>query len=227
MREFVLDTELPVMPMGFDVPLIESGATHLLAVQPQRPFRVIGIFIPRSIAVHFDISDFRIGMTSYFVSSCPISAELYAWSCGHEDCEGHERNVDGELVEKDPAQALKLMEKCIEKHPDQPRIVRKLQCDTAMPGIMIMLQVINKSIVARRFQGVFLGNVPEPEIRFQSRSGKRFAGNSSGPVIVGARRAESYEGPGIRVEDIEGATFRYPFIVSPSPGTRFGRGGDE
>ena len=161
MNEFVLDTELPVMAMGLPTMDVGPCSTVILTVQPQLPFKTTSIFIPRSIAIHFDIADFRVGKDSLFISSAPISAELFAWSCGHEDCEGREVDANGVLVETNPERALNVMKSCVEKYPDQPRIVRKLRCHVALPGIIITLMIINKNSSAQRFQAALLGNIPD------------------------------------------------------------------
>jgi hypothetical protein len=158
MKEFVLDTELPTDVMGIEQPMnIAPNSVVAIQTMPQVPVRPFALFIPREICSGLLIQDVRIGMDSYLLSSGPIPAELFAWACVHDDCNG--RNVinqDGTLPTQE--EHLALMKACIEKHPNQPRVIHRWNLGTALPGMIISTTIQNRSLALVSFQAAWLVN---------------------------------------------------------------------
>jgi hypothetical protein len=139
-RELVIDTELPETVLGFDRTDVDPGETFIINARTQMLVRPFALFIPHRVSEHFIINDLRIGTNSHFPSAAPWPADLFAWSCGHEDCELH------------PA----MMQACVGARRGEPRLLRNLSCEDILPGVFCMINITNVTREVQPFHACLL-----------------------------------------------------------------------
>jgi hypothetical protein len=146
-REIVLDTDLAENVIGIPDTLIAPNATFIIQLNPQVPIRPRSLFIPPRLCPPLLINDFRIGRDSQLASSAPIPAELFAYTCGHTDCEEH----------------LAIMEACIKGTPPDKRhqLLRHWKLEVVVPGIIITISVANTTPEPALMRGAIIGVVVE------------------------------------------------------------------
>jgi hypothetical protein len=129
--------------LGFERVIIGPHERAIVRAQPLMPFRGKSLFVPASMARHFCIMTLRVGMTEcVFVNSARDGApgEYFSWVCGHQDCE----------------ESDKMMAECVKKNPELHR-GRELRFDTAVPGILVSIEVLNVSDKPQAFHAVIDG----------------------------------------------------------------------
>lgn len=129
-------------------------------VMPQRPFRAESLFVPFRMARHFCVTRVHVGVIMCVIESLSndagVPAEFFAWSCGHDQCEGTELDADGNPVDTDPRHAAAFMAACVKNNPELHR-GQKLAFVDAMPGIQIQIEALNLSDKPQPFHAVLEG----------------------------------------------------------------------
>lgn len=146
---------VPLEPVRVESRWSDTG--HELArliARPQRPLRMVSLFIPWDQAIHVEVAAVLVGVDLQFAEPGRVPGELFSWTCGHSDCEGkwlEEREsakggeMSGPSRVDSPFEALSRMAKCIETHPAQSRAVREWDFCEALPGIEVTAMLCLKA----------------------------------------------------------------------------------